>query len=212
MVRLTVLEVAVLRLALMAGLAVAATAGCGADTPATTSTPANTATTTVAVAAATPSTTASASADAPATDRISASGIGPFVVAAPLAQLQSSGAVSNVQPVAQCPDWATADGTGDYAFVHATFTKGALVWIAVTDTTVSTVEGAQLGMALDEVVGMYSGKGVPLADAGGAKALGVVGESNTGLLFRTNADVAINVIEAGSYDLLKTRFVNGKAC
>lgn len=209
MVRLTVLRVAGLRLALMVGLAVAATAGCGSDTPATTSTPAITATT---VALAPPSTTASASAEAPATDQISASGIGPFVVAAPLAQLQSSGAVSNVQPLAQCPDWTTADGTGDYAFVHATFAKGALVWIAVTDTTVSTVEGAQLGMALDEVVGMYSGKGIPLTDAGGAKALGVAGESNTGLLFRTNADVAINVIEAGSYDLLKTRFANGKAC
>ena len=205
---------AVLRLAVMAGLLLAGVAGCGSNEPvsAATATP----TSTAAVAAATPSTSAAptASDGAQPTDQVHPAGIGPFVVGVPLARLQSSGAVGNNRPIAQCPTWTTADGTGDYAFVHATFSKGALVWIEVNTGAVSTMEGAMVGMALDEVAGMYSGKGVPLTNASGGTALGVAGDpsTGTGLLLRTTVDAQISVIEAGSYDLLKLRFVNGKGC
>ncbi|MDQ1396708.1 MAG: hypothetical protein QOG64_1967, partial [Acidimicrobiaceae bacterium] len=198
------------------GLLLAGMAGCGSNDPVPAATATPTATVAVAVAAATPSTSAAptVSGEAQPTEQIHPAGIGPFVVGAPLARLQGSGALSNVQPIAQCPTWTTADGTGDYAFVHATFSKGALVWIEVTTGTLSTVEGAIVGMALDEVEGMYSGKGVPLTNASGSKALGVPGEPNTGtgLLLRTTADAQISVIEAGTYDLLKLRFVDGKGC
>jgi hypothetical protein len=206
------------RVAVVVGLLLAGVAGCGSNDPipAATTTPAATATATSTVAAATPSTSAAptVSGGAEPTDQVHPAGIGPFVVGVPLARLQSSGAVSNVQPIAQCPTWTTADGTGDYAFVHATFSKGALVWIEVKTGTISTVEGAMLGMALDEVAGIYSGKGVALTNASGGKALGVAGDpsTGTGLLLRTTVDAQISVIEAGTYDLLKLRFVDGKGC
>jgi hypothetical protein len=213
MVRQTVFRVVV-----MAGLLLAGAAGCGSNdpVPAVKATPTATAAATAAVAVATPSATAAptVSGGAQPTDQVHPTGIGPFLVGVPLAGLQSSGAISNVQPIAQCPTWTTADGTGDYAFVHATFSKGALVWIEVKTGTVSTVEGAMLGMALDEVAGIYSGKGVALTNASGGTALGVAGDpsTGTGLLLRTSVDAQISVIEAGTYDLLKLRFVDGKGC
>jgi hypothetical protein len=204
------------RVAAMAGLLLAGVAGCGSDDPVPAAAATPTATATATVAAVTPSTSAAptVSGGAQPTDQVHPAGIGPFVVGVPLARLQSSGAVSNVQPIAQCPTWTTADGTGDYAFVHATFSKGALVWIEVNTGTASTVEGAMVGMALDEVAGMYSGQGVPLTNASGGKALGVAGDpsTGTGLLLRTTVDAQISVIEAGTYDLLKLRFVEGKGC
>lgn len=202
-------------MALVAGLALvgAGVSGCGSDDPAPATTPTSSPPAVEVVATPTASASPTTSAE-PAADRIHPTGIGPLVMAATLTQLQATGAITNVQPIAQCPDWSTADGTGDYAFVHATFSKGALAWIEVSTTTVSTVDGAQLGMALDEVSGMYGGRGVPLTNTAGAKAIGVPGEPNTGsgLLMRTNEFEQVSSIEAGTYDLLEHRFVEGKGC
>lgn len=67
-------------------------------------------------------------------------------------------------------------------------------------------------MSLDEVKGRYGGDGVALSDGLGGKALGVLGPSGNGLLFRTDKDGHVTAMEAGRYETLEFRFTEGEGC
>jgi hypothetical protein len=207
---------AALPMFLMASLTLAAITACGKDQPApattpTRETPASTAT------ASTPGPTADAAAtDQPASDRVSATGIGPYVLGASLEKLKAAGSLTNIKASTACPDHTTADSAGAMqGAVHIVFAKDSLAWIEVTSPTVSTVDGAATGMAFDEIAGLYSGRGVGLTNGASGKAVGVPGGPSTGaglLLAQESDGDHLALIAAGAYDQLVFNFQNARVC
>ena len=148
----------------------------------------------------------------PAAEPLAATGVGPYAVGAKLATLKSAGALTKINESTGCPGWATAEGTGLYAGkVTVIFYQGAVNWIEVKSSGLSTMDGAKVGMTLAVVKGIYGSKGTELTDGLGGKALSVHGKGGLGLFFRTK-DGTVNVIEAGKSETLEFRFTDGEGC
>jgi hypothetical protein len=164
----------------------------------------------------TPTAGPTAAAERPGSDRLTATGIAPYLVGTALDALTAAGALTNIKESTTCPGYTTADALGAlHGLVRIAFSKGSLVWITVTSSAISTMEGAQIGMAFQEVEGLYSGRAVGLTNPAAYAALGVRGEPNSGtgqIFVRSPDSDVVNIIEAGRYDLLESNFVNAKGC
>jgi hypothetical protein len=165
-------------------------------------------------AAAPPPSTTSAPVTTPAAlEKLRGQGIGTYVVGADLDALTSAGSLTNVASSDGCPDFTTADATGPYfGTVTIVFFQKKLSWISISSAVVSTVDGARVGQALAEVKAIYGAKANQLDDGQGGRALGVREGGGTGLLFRGAADATVASIDAGTYDTLEFRFVEGEGC
>ena len=186
------------RLAALARVCVALT-GCGAPDPVPSGPPGS---------GTTPPATA-----AVAIQPLTGKGIGPYVVGADLDALTAAGALTNVKTTAGCPDFTTADATGPYfGTVTIVFFKKRIDWITITSPIASTVDGVRVGMKLSAVKGVYGAKANQLSDGQGGPALGVRDGAGTGLLFRGAPDGTVGTIDAGTYDTLEFRFIEGEGC
>jgi hypothetical protein len=186
------------RLAVTALVCVGLT-GCGAQDPASSGPPGT--------ATRPPATSA------PATQPLTGQGIGPYVVGAELDALTAADALTNVKTTDGCPDFTTADAGGPYfGTVTIVFFKKKIDWITVASPVVSTVDGAKVGMLLTAVKGVYGAKANQLTDGKGGTAIGVRDGPGTGLLFRGAADGTVGTIDAGTYDTLEFRFIEGEGC
>ena len=146
-------------------------------------------------------------------EKLTGRGVGPYVVGAALDALTSSGALANAQTSPGCSDWTTADATGPYSGkVVIVFFQKKISWVVVTSPSLSTVDGASVGMGFAAVKGIYGMKGDGLDDGHGGQALGVRETAGSGLLFRETKDGSVGTIEAGTYDTLEFRFVEGEGC
>jgi hypothetical protein len=67
-------------------------------------------------------------------------------------------------------------------------------------------------MKLTAVKGLYGPKASQLTDGKGGTALAVRDGPGTGLLFRGAADGTVGTIDAGTYDTLEFRFIEGEGC
>jgi hypothetical protein len=140
-------------------------------------------------------------------------GIGPYVVGAELDALTGASALTNVKTSTGCPDFTTADAGGPYfGTVTIVFFQKKISWITIESSIVSTVEGAKVGQQLTAVKSLYGAKANQLSDGQGGTALGVRDGDGTGLLFRGAADGTVGTIDAGTYDTLEFRFVEGEGC
>lgn len=199
----------VLRVALLASLALTAAVGCGKaqtgpDSPAP---PGDTG------GGPTAADLGPNETEAP-TAQVSTNGVEPYVVGAKLDALKAAGALANVKETTGCPGWATADASGPLAgTVLVSFHNGSLAWLEVKSGVVSTVEGAYVGMTQDELRGMYSGRSMDLADGLGGAAIGVRDtQGGTGMVFRLAKDGTVGLIDAGTYDSIELRFRKGQGC
>jgi hypothetical protein len=156
----------------------------------------------------------SAAATTPATlEKLAGQGIGSYVVGADLAALTSAGSLTNVKTSDGCPDFTTADATGPYfGTVTIVFFQNKVSWISVSSAVVSTMDGAAVGQKLTAVKSLYGARANQLDDGHGGQALGVREGGGTGLLFRAAADGTVASIDAGTYDTLEFRFVEGEGC
>ncbi len=125
-----------------------------------------------AVAVATPSPTAQP-AD-PATV-FAADGIGPYVVGARLAALESQGLVSNVEPSFHCDDeWQHAQATGRYAeYLYLSFHLGRLTDVQTASDEFVTPSGASVGMPLTALQRIYGKRGTLITGASANQAFSV---------------------------------------
>jgi hypothetical protein len=186
------------RLAVLALVCVALT-GCGAPTSSGPSGPA--------IATTPPATTPVAY------PPLTGQGIGPYVVGAELDALTAAGGLANVKSSDGCPDFTTADAGGPYfGTVTIVFFKKKIDWITIASPVVSTVDGAKVGLKLTAVKGLYGAKANQLSDGRGGTAIGVRDGTGTGLLFRGAADGTVATIDAGTYDTLEFRFIEGEGC
>jgi hypothetical protein len=135
------------------------------------------------------------------------------VVGADLDALTAAGALTNVKTTQGCPDFTTADAGGPYfGTVTIVFFKRKIDWITIESPIVSTVDGAKVGLKLTAVKAIYGAKANQLTDGKGGAALGVRDGTGTGLLFRGAADGTVATIDAGTYDTLEFRFIEGEGC
>jgi hypothetical protein len=148
-----------------------------------------------------------------ATQPLTGRGIGPYVVGTGLDALTAAGALTNVKTTDGCPDFTTADAGGSYfGTVTIVFYKKKIDWVTIVSPVVSTVDGAKVGMKLTAVKGVYGARANQLDDGKGGTAIGVRDGAGTGLLFRGGADGTVGTIEAGTYDTLEFRFIEGEGC
>jgi len=149
----------------------------------------------------------------PALATLTGRGVGPYVVGAGLDALGSADALANVKTARGCPDFITADAGGPYfGTVTIVFFKKKISWITISSALVSTVEGARVGLTMAAVRGIYGTKANKLNDGRGATALGVRDGTGTGLIFRAESGGTVGSIDAGTYDTLEARFVEGEGC
>jgi hypothetical protein len=149
----------------------------------------------------------------PTIQPLTGKGVGPYAVDATLEDLTAAKALANLKTSDGCPDFATADATAPYSGkVTVVFFKSKLSYLTVSSPAVSTVDGAKVGMTLAEVKDLYGKRGTQLDDGQGGHALGVREGGGTGMVFRTDKSGTVNAIEAGTYDTLEFRFVEGEGC
>jgi len=149
----------------------------------------------------------------PAAEKLASTGIGPYVVGAKLAALKSAKVLADLNESTGCTGWATAQGTAPYGdAVTIIFYNGAVNWVEVNSPAISTVEGAQVGMTLAALKGIYGTKATDLDDGLGGKAVSVHGATALGLFFRLDATGKVKTIEAGRSETLEFRFTEGEGC
>jgi hypothetical protein len=168
---------------------------------------------------ATPAPTATPS---PTTDPaivLAANGIGPYVVGASLANLQSRGLVTNVEPSFHCDaSWQGGEATGRYAAqLTVTFHLGRLSHVHAHSTEYVTPSGARVGMSLTKLQGIYGDRGTIVTRGDGwmaYQALSVrVPNTELGIVFyldETNSKVWS--MSAGEVEALEDFARNGEGC
>jgi hypothetical protein len=159
----------------------------------------------------------------PATDPavvLAANGIGPYVVGASLADLQSRGLITNVQPSFHCDDsWQGGYATGRYAErLWVTFYLGRLIDVHTSSTELVTPSGARVGMTLKELQAIYGDRG-KLIRGYESQAFSVrVAGTKLGIVFYFEAldthpiDPKVTAIAAGGYERLEDFARNGEGC
>jgi hypothetical protein len=170
---------------------------------------------------ATPAPTATPS---PTTDPaivLAANGIGPYVVGASLADLQSRGLVTNVDRSFHCDgSWQGGSATGPYAWrLSVTFYLGRLIDVHTSSTKLVTPSGARVGMTLDELQKIYGSRGTVITGMGDSpvienRALSVrVPDTDLGIVFYLdNANKKANAMSAGKVERLEQIAVVGEGC
>jgi hypothetical protein len=160
-----------------------------------------------------PAATGRAPSSEPAAEPLAATGVGPYAVGAKLATLRSTGVLANVNESTGCTGWATADATGPYAdALSIVFYNGAIKWLEVKTSAISTVDGAKIGMTVNAIKSIYREKGTEFKDGLGGRALSVHDTGGLGLFFRAANGETVSLIEAGPYEALEFRYIEGEGC
>jgi hypothetical protein len=151
---------------------------------------------------------------------LAANGIGPYVVGASLADLQSRGLLTNVEPSFHCDaSWQGGHATGRYAaqLTWVTFHLGRLVDVHTSSIELVTPSGARVGMSLTELQGIYGDRGTIVTRGDGwmaYQALSVrVPNTELGIVFyldETNSKV--RSMGAGEVQALEDLARNGEGC
>ena len=141
--------------------------------------------------------------------QLSASGLGPYQVAAARDDLKAAGLLGKVDASAGCPDFVVAKGLPQYQSPALVFHQGKLQYTRVTSSRTATSAGAKVGMKLADVKKKYPA-GKQLDDWNGAIAWFATTGSNA-LMFRFK-DNKVESIEAGLAEPLQFRFTDGAGC
>ena len=141
--------------------------------------------------------------------QLSASGLGPYQVAAARDDLKAAGLLGKVDTSAGCPDFVVAKGLPQYQSPGLVFHQGKLQYTRVTSSRTATSAGAKVGMKLADVKKKYPA-GKQLDDWNGAIAWFATTGSNA-LMFRFK-DNKVESIEAGLAEPLQFRFTDGEGC
>ena len=165
-----------------------------------------------------PSPVATPSPTEPTTDPatvLAAHGIGPYVVGARLAALESQGLVTNVEPSFHCTDeYQHAEATGRHAGqVYPTFLFGRLIDVSTASPELVTPSGASVGMPLTELQGIYGERGTLITGVSANQAFSVHVPDGLGIVFfldSTNTNVWS--MSAGGVERLDIMAVVGEGC
>jgi hypothetical protein len=141
--------------------------------------------------------------------QLSASGLGPYQVAATRDDLKAAGLLGKVDTPAGCPDFVVAKGLPQYQSPALVFHQGKLQYTRVISSKTATNAGARVGMRLADVRKRYPA-GKQLDDWNGAIAWFATTGSNA-LMFRFK-DNKVESIEAGLAEPLQFRFTDGEGC
>jgi hypothetical protein len=141
--------------------------------------------------------------------QLSASGLGPYQVAAARDDLKAAGLLGKVDTSAGCPDFVVAKGLPQYQSPALVFHQGKLQYTRVTSSKTATPAGAKVGMKLADVKKKYPA-GKQLDDWNGAIAWFATTGGNA-LMFRFK-DNKVESIEAGLAEPLQFRFTDGEGC
>jgi hypothetical protein len=171
------------------------------------------------VPTATPAPTATPS---PTTDPaivLAANGIGPYVVGASLADLESRGLLTNVEPSFHCDaSWHGGYTTGPW-HLWVTFYLGRLIDVHTMSTELVTPSGARVGMTLTELQDIYGTNGTLITGADDSpaienQALSVrVPDTDLGIVFYLdNANEKADSMSAGKVERLEQIAVVGEGC
>jgi hypothetical protein len=152
---------------------------------------------------------------------LAANGIGPYVVGASLADLESRGLITNVEGSVHCDDsWQGAEATGRYAGqLTVTFYLGRLIDVHARSSELVTPSGARVGMSLTELQSIYGSRGTlikgmsdsPVAEN---QALSVrVPDTELGIVFFLDESHAkSDAMSAGKVERLEQIAVFGEGC
>ena len=147
---------------------------------------------------------------------LAADGIGPYVVGATLADLESSGLVANVAASTNCDaSWQGADATGRYeGQLRITFQQGRLIDVATQSTELETPSGARVGMPLAELQRIYGSRGTLINGVSGNQAFSVrVPQTALGIVFYLEeTNTRAMAMSAGEVERLEQTAVIGEGC
>jgi hypothetical protein len=145
-----------------------------------------------------------------------ANGIGPYAIGASMAELQSSGLITNVEPSLHCDDsWRVAEATGRYAGqLHLTFHLGRLTDIGTDSRELVTPSGAQVGMTLADLRDIYGSRGTLITGVNGNQAFSVrVLDTTLGIIFFLDeTNTTTQAMTAGEIDRLEEAVTVGEGC
>jgi hypothetical protein len=165
-----------------------------------------------AVAVATPSPTEPA--PDPATV-FAADGIGPYVVGARLAALESQGLVDDIEPSFHCDDeWQGAQATRRYAGqLRLSFYLGRLTDVDTDSPELITPSGARVGMTLTELQRIYGNRGTLIKGVSGNEAFSVHVPDGLGVVFFLDeTNTTVRSMSAGEVERLDIAAVVGEGC
>jgi hypothetical protein len=152
---------------------------------------------------------------------LAANGIGPYVVGASLAELQSRTLVTNVEGSFHCDDsWQGGEATGLYAGrLWVTFYLGRLIDVHTSWTELVTPSGARVGMTLTELQNIYGSHGTLITGMDDSpvtenQALSVrVPDTELGIVFYLdNTNAKSDSMSAGKVERLEQMAVVGEGC
>jgi hypothetical protein len=147
---------------------------------------------------------------------LAANGIGPYVVGAALADLESSGLVTNVADSINCDaSWQGADATGRYAEqLGLTFHQGRLTDVGTQSTELETPSGARVRMPLTELQRIYGSRGTLIEGMSGNQAFSVrVSQTALGIVFYLeDTNTKVLAMSAGEVERLEQAAVIGEGC
>jgi hypothetical protein len=172
----------------------------------------------VAEAIPSPSPVATPSPTEPAVDPatvLAADGIGPYVVGARLAALESQGLVTNVEPSFHCDDeWQGAQATGRYAGqLSLSFYLGRLIDIHTASEELVTPSGASVGLPLTELHRIYGERGTLITGVSANQAFSVHVPDGLGIVFFLDStNTKVWSMSAGEVKWLDSAAVVGEGC
>lgn len=146
---------------------------------------------------------------------LAADGIGPYVVGARLAALESQGLVTNVEPSFHCDDeWQGAQATGRYAGqLSLSFYLGRLIDVHTDSPELVTPSGANVGMPLTELQGIYGDRGTLITGVSANQAFSVHVPDGLGIVFFLDStNTKVWSMSAGEVKWLDSAAVVGEGC
>jgi len=146
---------------------------------------------------------------------LAAHGIGPYVVGARLAALESQGLVANVEPSFHCTDeYQNAEATGDYAGqLHLSFLFGRLIDVHTASPEFVTPSGANVGMPLTELQRIYGERGTLITGVSANQAFSVHVPDGLGIVFFLDStNTKVWSMSAGGVERLDIMAVVGEGC
>jgi hypothetical protein len=144
-----------------------------------------------------------------------ANGVGPYVVGARLAALESQGLVTNVEPSFHCDnEWQGAQATGRYAEqLSLSFYLGRLINVHTASDEYVTPSGARVGMPLTELQRIYDRRGTLITGVSANQALSVHVPDGLGIVFFLDeTNTTVRSMSAGEVERLDIAAVVGEGC
>ncbi|HEX6969350.1 MAG TPA: hypothetical protein VF174_11160 [Micromonosporaceae bacterium] len=137
-------------------------------------------------------------------------GMGPYLIGASLTDLEADGLIASAAPADDCPERILAKGMEEYDTPTLAFRDGKLIYLMVDTPLARTAEGARVTMSLNAIRKRHpDGERLTGGPAGPAW---FVTEEGKGLLFQLDSAGRVTSIEAGTVEMLRTRYKTGKGC